>query len=56
MTKSDGFSPRILLDIYRKALLIQLFDERMRSLSSPGEWRRSITLPVVRRSSRRRWA
>ena len=36
MTKSDGFSPRILLDIYRKALLIQLFDERMRSLISTG--------------------
>ena len=36
MTKSDGFSPQILLDIYRKALLIQLFDERMRSLISTG--------------------
>src|SRR5580704_17694708 len=36
MTKSDGFSPRILLDIYRRALLIQLFDERMRSLISTG--------------------
>ena len=36
MTDSGGFNPQILLDIYRKALLIQLFDERMRSLISTG--------------------
>jgi acetoin:2,6-dichlorophenolindophenol oxidoreductase subunit alpha len=36
MTQADAFSPRTLLEIYKKALLIQLFDERMRSLISTG--------------------
>ncbi len=36
MTKTEGLDARTLLDIYRKALLIQLFDERMRSLISTG--------------------
>jgi pyruvate dehydrogenase E1 component alpha subunit len=36
MTKTDGMSAQTLKDIYRKALLIQLFDERMRSLISTG--------------------
>jgi TPP-dependent pyruvate/acetoin dehydrogenase alpha subunit len=31
-----AFSPQILLEIYRKALLINLFDERMRTLLSSG--------------------
>jgi acetoin:2,6-dichlorophenolindophenol oxidoreductase subunit alpha len=36
MTKTEGMSAQTLKDIYRKALLIQLFDERMRSLISTG--------------------
>ena len=36
MTKTEGMSGETLKDIYRKALLIQLFDERMRSLISTG--------------------
>jgi acetoin:2,6-dichlorophenolindophenol oxidoreductase subunit alpha len=36
MSSTEGFSARTLLDIYRKALLIQLFDARMRSLISTG--------------------
>ncbi len=36
MTKTEGLDAQTLLAIYRKALLIQLFDERMRSLISTG--------------------
>jgi TPP-dependent pyruvate/acetoin dehydrogenase alpha subunit len=36
MSSTDGFSARTLLDVYRKALLIHLFDARMRSLISTG--------------------
>jgi acetoin:2,6-dichlorophenolindophenol oxidoreductase subunit alpha len=36
MSSTQGISAQTLLDIYRKALLIQLFDERMRSLISTG--------------------
>ena len=36
MTKTEAMSGQTLKDIYRKALLIQLFDERMRSLISTG--------------------
>jgi acetoin:2,6-dichlorophenolindophenol oxidoreductase subunit alpha len=36
MSSTEGFSARTLLDVYRKALLIQLFDARMRSLISTG--------------------
>lgn len=36
MSSTEGLSARALLDVYRKALLIQLFDERMRSLISTG--------------------
>jgi len=36
MGSIEGISAQTLLDIYRKALLIQLFDERMRSLISTG--------------------
>jgi len=36
MSTTQGVSPRTLLEIYRSALLIQLFDERMRSLISTG--------------------
>lgn len=36
MSSTEVLSARTLRDIYRKALLIQLFDERMRSLISTG--------------------
>jgi len=36
MGSTEGMSAQTLLDIYRKALLIQIFDERMRSLISTG--------------------
>jgi pyruvate dehydrogenase E1 component alpha subunit len=36
MNSTQGLSAQTLLDIYRKALLIQLFDERIRSLISTG--------------------
>ncbi|HMK87788.1 MAG TPA: thiamine pyrophosphate-dependent dehydrogenase E1 component subunit alpha [Steroidobacteraceae bacterium] len=36
MSSKEALSAKTLLEIYRKALLIQLFDERMRSLISTG--------------------